>query len=107
MNILMMVLDHSVTALEPSSHLLIGQLVPGVVARPSPASTVASRPKRLLHALLSPSQDVRVCPHGAPNQDRLSSQLIIHRDERVVGRESPETFRRSLSLRTCKWKQEW
>ncbi len=73
-----------------AANLLVGKLVPGVVARPGSACAVAGGAEGLLHALLSPGQDVGICAHGASDQDRLARQLIVDWNERVVRRECPE-----------------
>lgn len=74
---------------DDEAHFLVGQLVPGIVARPGASCTVAGGTKGLLHAPVSARQDVGVCAHGAANQHRLPSQLIVHGYEGMVGREGP------------------
>ena len=48
---------------------------------------MASRPECLGHSFLSASEDVRTGAHSAPYEDWLARQLIVDRNEGVVGRE--------------------
>lgn len=51
--------------------------------------SVACAAEGLLHALLRSGQNVTAGAHGTTNKDRLTSELIVHRDERMVRRERP------------------
>lgn len=58
-----------------------------MIERVDLTSTMAGTAKSLFEALLSASQYITARPHCATNQDRLPCELIIDRDEWMVGRE--------------------
>ena len=56
---------------------------------------MAGGAKGLLHAAVGAGEHVAAGAHGATNQHRLPRQLVVHRDQRVVRRESTS---RSLKI---------
>mmetsp|Transcript_44211 Transcript_44211/g.77086 ORF Transcript_44211/g.77086 Transcript_44211/m.77086 type:complete len:201 (-) Transcript_44211:938-1540(-) len=72
-------------------YLLILQCAATRVATLCAARSVTRRTKRLIHACLCSSKDVGTGAHGAANQHGLSDKLIVHRDQRMVGRKCPGT----------------
>ena len=53
-----------------------------------PTGAVAGAAEGRVHPLLSSGEDVGTCAHCASYEYGLSCELVVHGDERVVGRES-------------------
>ena len=90
-------LHHQLGGSHPHTDALICQLVenlpevqvpPGLGPAQRAACPMAGGAKGLLHALLGASKDIAAGAHRAPDQHRLPSELVVNRDEWVVGRES-------------------
>ena len=67
------------------AYFLVIKLIPGVVAGSRPSRSMTCASKSLLHAFVGAGQDVGVGSHRPSNQDRLTCQLVVHWNQRMVG----------------------